>query len=342
MATKATRGLVVGASTLLGKELAEGLSTAQPPWDLSLTDVTDSGGKIVAAGDEALLVQPLRPDVFEGVDVAFFADSQASTRSHWREARDAGATVVDLTGALEGEPHVLVRSPWIEGGHAPELSTAAVVTAHPAAVMLGLAATRLAGRFGRIRMAATVLEPASQQGSRGMDEMHQQTVNLLGFHSLPQEVYDAQVAFNLRVSVGEEARLDLSEISDRIRRDLRTIAGEKIVTLTAMQLVQAPVFHGYTISLFAELPAEADAQAVREALKGGVVEVTESGAEPPSNQSVTGTEGVQIAVTEDPAHPEGARGFWLWMAADNLKLAAHQAVMCATELAALRPVKPIQ
>ena len=30
-----------------------------------------------------------------------------------------------------------------------------------------------------------------------MDELHQQTVNLLSFQSLPREQYDAQVSFNL-------------------------------------------------------------------------------------------------------------------------------------------------
>jgi aspartate-semialdehyde dehydrogenase len=339
---KALRGLIVGASTLLGKELADELGTAQPAWDLSLADVSETSGRIVAAGDEALVIQPLRPDVFDGIDVAFFAESPATTRSHWREARAAGASVLDLTGALEREPDVIVRSPWIAGGRAPGLSTAADVAAHPAAVMLGLAATRLQARFGEVRVAATVLEPASQQGSRGLDEMHQQTVSLLGFHALPQEIYDAQVAFNLRVSVGASAKLDVSEISARIRRDLGSIAGDEIAARTAMQLVLAPVFHGYTISLFAELPEGPDIGAVRAALAGGVVEVAESGAESPSNQSATEASGIQIAVTKDAGNLAGSRFYWLWMAADNLKLAARHAAACAIELVSLRSPKEIQ
>lgn len=34
---------------------------------------------------------------------------------------------------------------------------------------------------------------------------------------------------------------------------------------------------------------------------------------------------------------DGGRGYWLWMAADNLKLAARHAVTCGAEFAALRP-----
>jgi aspartate-semialdehyde dehydrogenase len=33
--------------------------------------------------------------------------------------------------------------------------------------------------------------------------------------------------------------------------------------------------------------------------------------------------------------------FWLWMAADNLRLVARAAASCAAELAALRPASPV-
>lgn len=340
MTTKPLRGVIVGASTLLGKELAEELNAAD--WDLHLADAGEANGQLVSAGDEALLIQPLRPDIFGGMDVAFFADTAATTRAHWKEAQRAGASVLDLTGALEGGPGVLVRSPWNTGGKLPDLTTVAVVPAHAAAVMLAVVQTRLAASFGTARLAATVMEPASQQGSRGLDEMHQQTVSLLGFHSLPQEVYDAQVAFNLRVSLGEEAKLDLSEIASTIRSHVQAIAGERAGSAVALQLVQAPVFHGYTASIYTELPPEADVAAVSRALGGGILQITPAGEDAPSNQSVMEDAGIKLAIREEAASPAGRRAYWLWMAADNLKLAARHAVACAAELLALRPTDSIQ
>lgn len=333
------RGVVVGASTLLGKELIEELNASQTAWDLRLADTGDSSGQLVAGGDEALVVQPLSPDIFHARDIAFFAADPQTTRTYWREARTAGAGLVDLTATLETEPGAIVRSPWIPNGRAPAIDTAAVIPAHPAAVMLGIVASRLAGAFGRVQLAATVLEPASQQGSSGVDEMHQQTVGLLGFHALPQEVYDAQVAFNLRIGVGEAAKLDTGAIAATIRRHLKVVAGESIASSVTLQLVQAPVFHGYTMSVYAQLPTDADATAVRRALHGGVLHVTNAHEEAPSNQSVVQEPGIALALAEESA-AAGTRGFWLWIAADNLKLAARHAVACAEELAALRAAKP--
>jgi aspartate-semialdehyde dehydrogenase len=333
------RGVVVGASTLLGKELIEELNTSDISWDLRLADTGDSSARLVAGGDEALVVQPLNPDIFEARDVAFFAAEPQATRTHWREARTAGAAVVDLTGALESEQGAVVRSPWIPGSSALSTNTAVVIPAHPAAVMLGLVASRLAAAFKQVHLAATVLEPASQQGSSGLDEMHQQTVSLLGFHPLPQEIYDAQVAFNLRIGVGQAAKLDMGTIASTIRRHLKAIGGETIASSVTMQLVQAPVFHGYTMSVYAHLPTNADAASVRRALHGGVLHLTNADEEAPSNLSVVQQPDIAVAVTE-PSGSHDNHGFWLWIAADNLKLTAHHAVACGEEMAVLRARKP--
>src|SRR5579875_1803838 len=260
------RAVIVGASTLLGKELVEELNASHPSWDLRLADTTDSSGQLVAGGDEALVVQPITPEIFESRDLAFFAGDPQITRAHWQEAKSAGAAIVDLTSSLENITGAALHSPWV--GSASGTIADIVISAHPAAVMLGIVASRLKAAFGRVHLAATVLEPASQQGSRGLDEMHQQTVNLLGFHALPQEIYDAQVAFNLRVAVGESAKFDMGQISGTIRRHLGAIAGEAIASAVSFQLVQAPVFHAYTMSIYAQLPGTADAAAVRKALGG--------------------------------------------------------------------------
>jgi aspartate-semialdehyde dehydrogenase len=331
--------VIVGASTLLGKELIGELNSSHPDWDLRLADTPDSSGQLVAGGDEALVVQPLTPHIFEACDIAFFAADPQITQAHWREAQSAGANVIDLTSALQDEPEAVVRSPWIQTVNTANSSEGLIIPAHPAAVMLGVVASRLCAAFNDVHFAATVLEPASQQGSRGLDEMHQQTVNLLGFHSLPQEVYDAQVAFNLRVSVGQSAKLDMTQISSTIRRHLIAVAGNALASSISFQLVQAPVFHAYTMSVYAQLPANTETAAVRHALHGGLVHLTNPHEEAPTNQSIVEEQGIAIALTEDAAETN-TRGLWLWMAADNLKLAARHAVACAEELAASHTANP--
>ena len=140
-----------------------------------------------------------------------FAVSEDLTRKHWRQALRAGSTVLDLSGALDQETGVLVRAPWLGSEAATvDLFTPAVVPAHPAALALALLLERLQQAAAVRFAAATVLEPASEFGRAAMDELHQQTVNLLSFQALPRAIYDAQVAYNLLSGLGEGATVSLT------------------------------------------------------------------------------------------------------------------------------------
>ena len=333
MAAKIVRAAIVGASTLLGKELANELNaSASTVWDLKLLDAAlpDVGlatGQITSAGDEAILIQTIEPGAFDGMDVVFFAGDAATTLKHWKEAKAAGAAIVDATAALEAE--AVVRCPVIQTSGAG--SARIVIPSHPAATMLALVLTRLRTKWQNARAIATVMEPASQHGSAGLDEMHQQTVALLSFQSVPKDIYDTQVAFNLSATLGPESKVDLQAISTRVRSDLRAIAGREVTDALTMQLLQAPVFNGYTAAVFVELDSEAFFGELETALEGGIVSIATSDDPQPSNLSAT--EQGQLLISIRP-ETEGVRGFWLWMAVDNLKLSAQITIACANELVA--------
>ena len=101
------------------------------------------------------------------------------------------------------------------------------MTAHPAAITLALLLLR-ARKAGAIRrVVATIFEPASEHGQRGMDELHQQTVNLLSFQPLPKDVFDAQVAFNMVARYGHKSQPGARfGGSDECLRHYRKIAGD--------------------------------------------------------------------------------------------------------------------
>src|SRR5512146_1427672 len=196
-ATSSFRVAIVGAATLKGKELTEVLGDRNfPRRDVKLLDDDESLGQLEPVGDEVSFVQAVRPEHFENVDFSFFASEESFTRRHWQFARDAGSAIIDLSYALEHEPGATVRSPWIERElrqpATPELQPAPVITAHPAAVVLALLALRAQKAAPLRSLVATIIEPASEHGKRGMDELHEQTVNLLSFRDLPKQVFDAQ------------------------------------------------------------------------------------------------------------------------------------------------------
>ena len=340
--TNLYRVAIVGAASLKGKEVAEILRERNfPAVDVRLLDDDESLGRLEAVGDEMNFIQSIRSDQFERVDFAFFAADARSTKNNWKVARDLGDTIVDLSFALEEEAGASVRSPWIERQtaqpHAPELQPGPVVVAHPAATVLAMLALRAEKAAKVQRMIATVYEPASENGQKGMDELHEQTVNLLSFQDLPKNVYDIQVAFNMVARFGQRSDLSLDAVTQRIRKHYRQIARGAVEP--SLQVLQAPVFHGHAFSVYLEFEKPVAIADFSQALAGEHVVVCESPEDMPTSVSAAGQGDIQVAVTADVTHKNGV---WLWATTDNLRIAALTAVECAETLTASRPRGQIQ
>jgi aspartate-semialdehyde dehydrogenase len=338
------RAAIVGAATLKGKEVAEMLNERNfPAVDVRLLDDDESIGQLEATGDEINFIQSVRGEQFEHVDFTFFAADAECTRQNWKRARDAGSAIIDLSGALEEEAGATVRSLWTERERGqmwqPDLQPAPCIVPHPSAVTLALLLLR-AAKAGAIRSAvATVFEPASEQGQKGMDELHQQTINLLSFRPLPKDVFDEQVAFNMLARYGQKSQLSLDSTEARVRRQYQKIAGVE-APQPAVMVLQPPVFHGHAMAVFLEMAQSIDEQQLAESLSGD--HVTLAGTEDdsqPSNVNSAGQASILVSLKRDASRPNGV---WLWAAADNLRIAAMTAVECAESMIATRPLGKIQ
>ncbi|HTB97842.1 MAG TPA: Asd/ArgC dimerization domain-containing protein [Terracidiphilus sp.] len=336
---------IAGASTLLGKELKD--SIADSPLaaaDLVLLDEDEGLGQLDQVGDEVTFVQPIEPDTFEKVDFTFFCGTEELTRKHWKNALRAGSTVLDLSGALDQETGVLVRAPWVNADNgSADLFTPAIVPAHPAALALALLLGRLQEAVPVRMTSVTLLLPASEFGRAAMDELHQQTVNLLSFQTLPREAYDAQAAYNLLSGVGENAKVRLSAVEARVRRHFAALAENRWPALS-LQVIAAPVFHGHAFSISVELERPVDVGALEDALSGDHLDLVLEDTDSPSNLAATGQNDVLVRMRPEPGacNPAESSRVWLWAATDNLRLFAQNAVDCALELRRLRPQGTVQ
>ena len=254
----------MGAASLVGKELSEALADsplAASDWCCWMRK--KPRGEMTAAGDEAAFIQKMEADSFARMDFVFFAGDRGDDEEvlaggaaggcqHRRYDLCAGGGGRGPGAGAVGGVRRSRRGASARARRMPDLTTPAVVSAHPAAVMLLLVASRLQAKWRCGRCAATVFEPASEHGQAAMDELHQQTVSLLSFQTLPREQYDAQVAFNLLPSLGEAAKVKLRRPESGLREHYAALADGRLPEL-ALQLIQAPVFHGYAASVLVEL-----------------------------------------------------------------------------------------
>jgi aspartate-semialdehyde dehydrogenase len=96
------------------------------------------------------------------------------------------------------------------------------------------------------------------------------------------------------------------------------------------------------MSLLVELGEPVTVKQLEAALAGDHIDVVSGESDPPSNLSAAGQEDIMVLVRKDSGEEGKGARFWIWLAADNLKLAALNAIACATELRRLRPLGKVQ
>jgi aspartate-semialdehyde dehydrogenase len=325
---------LVGSETLLGREVRDvfGESALGEQLRLLASEVAtddDESVQIAEIGGSPAILNKLDPEEVEDAAVLILAGTPESAKLAL-ESNPSGV-VIDLTGATEEDPQARVRAPQVENGDYTVDHDGPQIAAHPAALAIALVLGRLHPAFPITRSIVHVFEPASERGKSGMDELQRQTVSLLSFQQIPKEIFAAQLSFNMLAKLGQEAKVQLQDVEDRIDRHLATLlerAGTG-VPMPSIRLSQAPVFHGYSLSFWIEFEEAPDVISLEEVLSGDWIDVRSGDVEPPDNAGVAGQSGIAVgAITPDR---NDGNAVWLWVAADNLRLSAETAALIARE-----------
>jgi aspartate-semialdehyde dehydrogenase len=325
---------LVGSDSLLGREVRDLMAVGRVPVDLKLiSEDPEKAGALTEQGGEPALVWGLDEPALRDAPVVLLAGA-AATALRTLELRGEAPGTIDLTHAGEDHPRSFIRAPFVEpaGFRAPE--DAVHLIAHPAAIAMAMVLPRLHAQFPVRRSVIHIFEPASERGTPGVEELQQQTVGLLSFKNMPKKIFDAQLSFNMLAQYGEDAPESLESAELRIERHLATLLSRgaglaAAAPMPSLRLIQAPVFHGYSLSLWVQFEENPGVEAVESALTSNHIEVRRSDLEPPSAVGVAGQDGVAVgAVAMDRNDPQAC---WCWLAADNLRLAAENAVAVGSQ-----------
>ncbi len=258
---------IAGATGAVGTEFLRLLETREFPLEsLRLLASERSAGRSLVFRGRPHPVELLTERSFRGLDIAFFSAGGSRSRQFAPPAVEAGALVIDNSSAYRMDPDVPLVIPEI---NPEDITTHRGIIANPncstIVLLMALAPLRKIGRIRRV--VASTYQAASGAGAQAMQELLDQTHEVLHDRPIQPRVFPHPIAFNL---FSHNTKVDESGYNEEERKmiyESRKILHEPGLKLTAT-CIRVPVVraHSESVNLEFEPGQRPDLEAVRAAL----------------------------------------------------------------------------
>ena len=327
---------ILGASSLRGKDLKEYLGEKHlPTLGVRLFDEELVAGTLTEAAGEPAIVESVDEESFRGMQFVFMTGSPEFSLRHWAEASRAGATVIDVSGGLAGDP---AATPWIPalGDLVPkpamrgrDANRGRLFLAPSASADIAISMSAALAPLGLERMVLNFFQPASERGMEGIEELESQVVKLLSMAPFPHGIFGGQAAFTMLWEYGEDSRAKIAEAKANSTAEARSVLADRF-PMPAIALVHSPVFHSNFFTAYVDLKTDVALEEISARLSEAGLKVASADDPPPTNITVAGEPRPMLGRPERDLSNE--RGVWIWGVADNLRVPVATAVSIAEEL----------
>ena len=324
---------VVGATGAVGNEMVATLEGRNFPVErLRLFASERSEGEMMEFRGSKAPVEILKEDSFKGIDIALFSAGAERSKIWAPVAARSGCVVIDNSSQWRMDPGVPLVVPEVNPN---DLKWHKGIIANPncSTIQLVVVLKPIHDAAKIKRIVVTTFQSVSGTGKKAMDELLQQTRDLLNFKEIACKVYPHQIAFNVLPHI--DAFLDNGYTKEEMKmvNETMKIMGDNSIRVTATT-VRVPVFRGHSESVNIETEKKLTANEVRAILSKapGVVvfDAPQKNVYPlPINAS--GKDETYVGrIREDESIESGIN---LWIVSDNLrKGAALNAVQIAEKL----------
>ncbi len=331
-----TNGLVVaivGATGAVGEEMRAVLAERRFPVSRLVPLASErSAGQTVEWRGEDCLVQVLNEDSFHEVDIALFSAGGSISEKFAPIAADCGCYVVDNSSAFRMMPEIPLVVPEVNPG---ALEQESMIIANPncSTIQEVVALQPLHAVAGLKRVVASTYQSASGAGRNGMDELRDQTIDLLNFREPKNNTFSRRLAFDTIPQIDVFQDDGFTKEEHKMMFETRKIMELPDLPVCAT-CVRVPVFLGHAMSINAEFERPISVEDAMSALENapGVI-LHRDPADFPVAADAQGADDVHIGrLRVDPSAPNALT---FWVVADNLrKGAATNAVQIAELLKA--------
>lgn len=301
---------IVGASGLVGRTMIEVIQERKIQYEsLKLFGSSRSAGSFIEINREQILINELKADSFNGIDVALFSAGGETSKKYAPFAQEAGTIVIDNSSAWRRDPECPLVVPEV---NSEDLKDHKNIIANPncSTIQLVVALKPLQEQFGLKRVVCSTYQSISGAGQSGIDKLKNEINNGAGD--------EAPIAFNTLFHPLEENGFTNEE--NKMFFETKRILGTDKVDLS-FTCVRLPILGGHAESVNFSTNKNISLEEVKNVLKNqeGLI-LIDSDEEYPTPLSVSGMDEVFVGRVRKDENSESS--FYMWVVADNLRKGA--------------------
>lgn len=329
----AVKVAIMGATGAVGTELLALLDERKfPIAELRLLASARSAGKTIPFKGDAVKVEELTHDSFQGIDLVLASAGGKISRDFAPSAVKAGAVVVDNTSHFRMQEGVPLVIPEI---NPEDIAKHRGIIANPncSTIIMALPLFPLHKKFKVKRVVAATYQAASGAGAVAMDELVRETAAAIEDKPFTRTVIPHPYAFNLFPHNSPMTENGYCEEEIKMVKETRKIFGDSEIRVTAT-CVRVPVLRAHSEALNIEFEGNPSVEEIYAVLKQAPgVEVMEDRAKNrwPMPLDASGKDPVLVGRVRRDESQE--KTFDLWVVGDQIrKGAALNAVQIAEKL----------
>ncbi|MGR8935268.1 MAG: aspartate-semialdehyde dehydrogenase [Gammaproteobacteria bacterium] len=327
---------VVGATGAVGETMLAILEERNfPVGNVYALASSRSVGKRIGFKDTALKVEDLAAFDFSKVQIGLFSAGASISAEYAPKAAAAGCIVIDNTSYFRYDDDIPLVVPEVNAEKIAAYRNRGII-ANPncSTIQMLVALKPIYDAVGIERINVCTYQAVSGTGKKAIDELAQQTAQLLNGKPVEAKVYPKQIAFNVLPQI--DVFMDNGYTKEEMKMvwETQKILGDAAVKVNATA-VRVPVFFGHSEAVHIETREKIGVEQVRALLAKapGVTLLDErrNGGYPTAVTDSSGHDEVYVGrIREDISHE---RGVDLWVVGDNVrKGAALNSIQIAEEL----------
>ena len=316
---------IVGASGAVGQEFLRVLDEQNFPIDeLLLFGSERSAGRTYTFRGKDYTVQLLReePEDFRGVDFAFVSAGAGVSKKYADVITKFGAVMIDNSSAFRMDPDVPLVVPEVNGEDAFDAPRGVIANPNCTTAIMVVALKPINDISPIKRVHVATYQAASGAGATGMDELVNQTAQIVEGKKPTVEKFAYQLAYNLIPHIDVFLDNDYTKEEMKMFNETRKIMHAPELSVSAT-CIRVPVLRAHSEAVWVETEQPVSVEQAREAFakaEGLVVIDNPAEKQNPMPLDAAGKDPVYLGrLREDVANPNGLT---FWLVGDQIKKGA--------------------